>query len=206
MSDLGSHWNDLPFWALELETPLTISASGPPPHPEIAPASMSATYEYRPRGDKPPVKLTWHQGQNKPEIWTNGGIPKWSDGCLFIGDKGMLLSSYSKYLMLPEADFKEFKPPAPKPAARFGTPRRVDRMCKSGKQASANFQYGGLLTEANHLGNVAYRIGKKIEWDTKSMKATNAPEADALIRWRGGRDGSCKLAACGNAIVRCDKS
>ncbi len=53
MSDLGSHWNDLPFWALKLQAPLTIEAFGPPPHPEIAPASMHATYEYGPRGDMP---------------------------------------------------------------------------------------------------------------------------------------------------------
>ena len=46
MSDLGSHWNDLPFWALKLDHPLTIEACGPPPHPEIAPASMQATYQY----------------------------------------------------------------------------------------------------------------------------------------------------------------
>ena len=26
MSDLGSHWNDLPFWALDLDAPLTIEA------------------------------------------------------------------------------------------------------------------------------------------------------------------------------------
>ena len=27
---------------------------------------------------------------------------------------------------------------------------------------SANFEYSGWLTEANHLGNVAYRVGKKL--------------------------------------------
>ena len=67
MSDLGSHWNDLPFWALELKAPLTIEASGPPPHPEIAPASMTATYAYGPRGDMPAVEVSWYQGTNKPE-------------------------------------------------------------------------------------------------------------------------------------------
>ena len=35
---------------------------------------MSATYEYGPRGEMPAVKLTWHQGENKPAIWTAGGI------------------------------------------------------------------------------------------------------------------------------------
>ena len=29
MSDLGSHWHDLPFWALGLDAPLTIEADEP---------------------------------------------------------------------------------------------------------------------------------------------------------------------------------
>ena len=45
MSDLGSHWIDLPFWALKLHAPATIEASGPPVHPQIAPASMQARYQ-----------------------------------------------------------------------------------------------------------------------------------------------------------------
>jgi hypothetical protein len=81
MSDLGSHWNDLPFWALKLDAPKAIEAGGPPPHPEIAPASMWARYEYGPRGDLPPVTLTWHQGTAKPKIWTEKRIPQWRTAC-----------------------------------------------------------------------------------------------------------------------------
>ena len=182
MSDLGSHYNDLPFWALQLEAPLTVEASGPPPHPEIAPASMSATYEYGARGSQPPVKLTWHQGENKPKIWEDGGIPKWSDGILFIGDKGMILSNYNKHILLPEDKFKDFK--APEPTLPRVSEHHAEwiECCKTGKTPSANFEYGGPLTEANHLGNVAYRVGKKLEWDTKAMRATNAPEADTYIK------------------------
>ena len=52
MSDLGSHWNDLPFWALKLDAPKTIeSFSDAPAHPELAPASLTAVYEYGSRGD-----------------------------------------------------------------------------------------------------------------------------------------------------------
>lgn len=190
MSDLGSHWNDLPFWALKLQAPLTIEAAGPPAHPELAPASMSATYAYAARGDMPAVKLTWYQGIRKPQIWTDKGIPQWGDGCLFIGDKGMLLSDYGKHVLLPEKDFSGFKRPDPSIPRSPGHHAEWLRACKGGPPASADFQYSGWLTEANHLGNVAYRVGKKLEWDAAQMKATNAPEADRFIRreYRKGWD------------------
>jgi len=32
------------------------------------------------------------------------------------------------------------------------------------------------------LGNVAYRVGQKLEWDAKALKAVGCPEADKYIR------------------------
>lgn len=182
MSDLGSHWNDLPFWALKLQAPLTVEASGPPPHREIAPASMSATYEYGARGELPPVKLTWYQGEDKPEIWKNGGIPKWGSGCLFIGSKGMILADYGKHVLLPEKSFEGFQRPSPTIPRVSGHHEEWLAACRSGKPCSANFEYSGWLTEANHLGNVAYRAGRKLTWNPKELKATGTPEADPFIR------------------------
>jgi predicted dehydrogenase len=182
MSDLGSHWNDLPFWALNLDAPLTIEASGPPPHPEIAPATMSATYTYGARGSMPPVKLTWYQGQMKPPQWTDKVIPQWNDGVLFVGSKGMLLSDYGKHILLPEKDFAGFTPPAPTIPDSLGHHKEWLHACKTGAPTTCHFGYSGRLTEANHLGNVAYRAGKKIEWDTKNMRIPNAPEAERFLR------------------------
>ncbi len=182
MSDLGSHWNDLPFWALKLDAPLTIEAAGPPPHPELAPASMSATYEYGPRGDMPAVKMTWHQGVSKPQIWRDKKIPQWGDGCLFIGNSGMLLANYDRLQLLPEDKFKDFPRPAPTIPESIGHHAEWLHACKTGAPTTCNFDYSGGLTEANHLGNVAYRLEKKIIWDTKSLTVTNAPEAAALIK------------------------
>mgnify|MGYP003335192223 CR=1 FL=1 len=51
-----------------------------------------------------------------------------------------------------------------------------------GPVPGSNFQYSGWTTEANHLGNVAYRVGKKLQWDHVKLRATNAPEAAKLIR------------------------
>jgi len=181
MSDLGSHWNDLPFWALKLQAPLTVEASGPPPHEEIAPASMQATYEYGPRGELPAVKVTWYQGTEKPQILKDGGIPKWDSGVLFIGDKGMLLSDYGKHVLLPEKDYQDFKRPERSIAPSLGQHQEWINAAKTDLQTMSNFEYSGWLTEANHLGNVAYRAGKKLEWDPENLKATNCPEADKFI-------------------------
>jgi predicted dehydrogenase len=182
MSDLGSHWIDLPFWALNLKAPLSIEAKGPPVHPELAPASMQVTYQYGSRGAMPPVKLTWYQGTNKPERWTAGEIPRWGDGVLFVGDDGMLLSDYFKHTLLPEKKFVDFVRPAQSIPKSLGHYAEWIHACKTGAPTTCNFEYAGWLTEANHLGNVAYRVGKRLDWDADRMRATNAPEAAPLIQ------------------------
>ncbi|HEX8914407.1 MAG TPA: Gfo/Idh/MocA family oxidoreductase, partial [Humisphaera sp.] len=184
MSDLGSHWNDLPFWALKLDAPKTISADGPPVHPEIAPASMSATYEYGPRGDMPPVKLTWHQGTSRPPQMTAGLLPQtYSSGVLFVGTEGrMLLSNYDKHVLLPTEKFKEFQRPPKTIPESVGHHAEWIQACKTGSPTTCHFGYAGPLTEANHLGNVAYRAGKPLQWDPVNMKFPNAPEAERFLR------------------------
>ncbi|RPH80472.1 MAG: gfo/Idh/MocA family oxidoreductase [Planctomycetaceae bacterium] len=182
MSDLGSHWIDLPFWALRLDSPQTIEAIGPPPHPELAPASMSATYQYGQRGELPPVKVTWYQGTYKPAALTEGRIPDWNSGVLFIGEKGMLIADYGKLLLLPEEKFVDFKAPKPSIPPSLGHHREWIHACKTGAPTTCDFEYSGKLTEANHLGNVAYRTGKKLHWNAERLIAEGVPEADRFIR------------------------
>jgi hypothetical protein len=188
MSDLGSHWIDLPFWALKLDAPLTIEASGPPPNQEVAPASMSAKYTYGARGELPGLTLTWHQGTSRPEIWKEGGIPQWKNGALFIGKKGMLLADYGKYVLLPEQEFAEFQPPPQVFPKSPGQQEEWVIACKTGEPATCDFSYAGRLTEANHLGNVAYRAGRKIEWDSQNLRISNDPEANGFLaqKYRDG--------------------
>jgi hypothetical protein len=191
MSDLGSHYNDLPFWALGLKHPLTIEASGPPPHAELAPASFRATYEYGPRGEMPACKLTWYQGTEKPPQYSDGTIPRgardgkkkkdWSSGFLFIGSKGMLLADYGDHMLLPEERFAGFQRPAPSIPKSLGHHKEWIHAAKTGAPTLSNFGYAGPLTEANHLASIAFRMGKKLEWDPVAMRAKNCPEADRLI-------------------------
>ena len=123
---------------------------------------MRVVYEYGARGAMPPLTLTWHQGESRPKIWTDGGIPQWPDAQLFIGDKGMILSSGDKHVLLPEKEFADFVPPPETIPNSPGHYAEWIEACKGGKPSLANFDYAGWTTEANHLGNVAYRVGKKL--------------------------------------------
>jgi hypothetical protein len=95
----------------------------------------------------------------------------------------MLLADYGKLMLLPEEKFKGFTPPKPYLAPSPGQQQEFFLACKGeGPKPLCHFGYSGPLTEANHLGNVAYRAGKKLEWDAKAMKFPNAPEAEIFLK------------------------
>ncbi|GAB5406073.1 MAG: Gfo/Idh/MocA family oxidoreductase [Aureliella sp.] len=188
MSDLGSHWIDLPFWALQLDAPKSVVARGPEPHAEIAPASMSAHYQYAARGESPACSVHWYQGSEKPQKWIDKEIPQWKSGCLFVGDDGMLLSDYGKFQLLPKEKFAAVK--LPDPPMDIPSSHHADWLtaCREGTPTGSPFSYAGPLTEANHLGNVAFRSGGEIVWDAARATVTNKPAAMKFVS-RTPRDG-----------------
>ena len=183
LGDMGSHLIDLPFWALELKYPTTVEAEGPlPVRAETYPDYLTVRWEHPARGKRPPVKLTWYDGKQRPKSPDGADLQKWHMGIMFVGDKGTLLADYSHWVLLPEADFKDFKAPEPWIAPSLGHHQEWLHACKTGAPTLCNFDYSGALVEHNLLGTVAFRAGKKLQWDAENLKATNCPEADRLIR------------------------
>jgi predicted dehydrogenase len=184
MPDLGSHWNDLPFWALKLGIPTTIEAEGPPVSPETAPKWLICHWDFPARENLPAVKLHWYHGGKQPALLAEKKLPDWKNGVLFVGEGGrMLLADYQKYKLFPEDQFKDFKaPPKTIPDNPAGHWAEWITACKTGTPTLCNFDYSGNLTESNLLGNVAYRVGKKLEWDPVALRAKNCPEADKFLK------------------------
>jgi hypothetical protein len=126
--------------------------------------------------------VAWYHGGKRPDLPSGVDAAKWFNGILFVGDKGMLLADYSRYKLLPESHFADFKPPEPFIANSIGHHAEWIAACKTGSATTCNFDYSGALTETVLLGNVAFRAGARIEWDAKNLRATNCREADRFVR------------------------
>ncbi len=186
LADMGCHHIDLSHWALGLRYPVAVEAEGPPPNAEACSEWLIAKYDYPSIDGRPPVRLTWYHGDKDgqhvmPPKVKELGFGKWGGGSLFIGDKGMLLVDYGRHLLLPEKDFAGYERPKQTIAPSIGHHAEWVRACKTGEKTTCNFDYAGALTESVLLGNVAYRVGKRIEWDPKHLKAKNCPEAEQYI-------------------------
>ena len=127
------------------------------------------------------LTLTWYHGGKKPSLLPANLSDKWPSGVLFIGAKATLLSDYTRHLILREANFADYT--EPKHINSDFTQHHRDWLhaIKTNRPAPSDFAYSGPLTEAALLGNVAFRAGCKIDWDTKNLHAKNCPAADEFI-------------------------
>lgn len=182
LADFCCHHMDLAVWALDLDAPVSVETEGPAPHPECVPSWLKVRYEFAARGNRAPVKVHWYHGGKRPPQFEQSLLPKWGNGSLFLGDKGMLLANYSKHILLPEKSFADFQAPSPTLPRSVGHQKEWIAGCKNGAQTSCHFGYGGPLSELGLLGNVAFRTGRKIQWDAALLKARNCPEADQFIQ------------------------
>ncbi len=178
--NMGCHYLDLAFWALELRAPKTIEAEGPAPHVESTPAWQHVRYQFDARGDLPPVLLTWTHGPRKMTVFAENEIPDWAWGA-FVGSEGMLLVSYNKYMLWPAKKFEGFQPPERSIPTSVGHHREWIDACKTGSPTTCNFDYSGAVTEALLLGNIAFRTGKELQWDAAAMQFPNCPEANDFL-------------------------
>lgn len=115
-------------------------------------------------------------------------------GSLIIGTEGKLWFNRSKdtWVVKPGKLMDGFKfPEASIPRARGENPHNefFDAV-KAGdpKLPQSRFEQSGPFTEMVLLGNLAVRLNKKVEWDSKTLSSPNCPEAAKLVK-RDYRDG-----------------
>lgn len=180
LGDMGCSIMDAAFWALNLGQPTVIEAESTGMTSESAPKTSLVRYQFPSRGALPAVRLNWHDGgrpmtNEAAELAT--GV---KNGSIFIGSKGrMVLPLGGLPRLMPQP--RDFQSPQPSLPRSINHHQDWLQACKGGKPAESNFDYSGPLTEIVLLGAVALRTGKRLEWDSSSLKAPNAPEANAFL-------------------------
>jgi predicted dehydrogenase len=191
LGDIGCHTMDAPFWALDLGSPIAVTAETSGYNPITYPDWSIITYEFAARGDMPPVKLIWYDGGKVPErpaeLDESVQFEK-RNGYYMVGSEGTIYDPTEKAKsprIYPTARMAEVKDQLKKrPIPRVPESdchKEWIAACKGGPKAGSNFDYSGPLSEMVLLGNLAIRAeGQRVEWNSKKM-TTNIASINPYI-------------------------
>ena len=156
------------------------------------PFASTIRFKFAAKGSRPALDLFWYDGGMKPPTpeeveEDNRELP--SEGLMFVGDKGKILAGFlcEKPALIPDRKAREWAAkPVVTPATLAGSSRTSSWVaaCKGGAPSYGDFLLAGPISEAFNLGAISLRLGgKRLLWDTASMKITNLPDANKhLVR------------------------
>lgn len=181
LGDMGCHYMDAAFWALQLEAPTHIEAETTPTYPESYPEASRLEYQFPARNGRPPVKVIWRDGNLQappPAEWpAEKDWPPPHHDEVFVGEDGILLYGLSQApKVLPKERHEEVmeNPPEQTYDRLPGIYEDWIQACRGNGPADTHFpEYASPLTEMVLLGNVAVQTQRSIEWDAEAGRITN---------------------------------
>ena len=188
IGDMGSHTMDLLWNAVDATLPTSAEAKGEAFNPDVTPVECESHFEHPANDWRGPIRVSWYQGGFMPRSPNRAIDLKQIDhGAMFKGSKGFVVADFTTRMLLPvggEADLTHYKPRTKEtllpPTGHFQ--KQWFEACKDpSRKTACDFEYSGNMIEQLLLGLVAYRVGKKIEYDPKAGRVTNCPEANDLL-------------------------
>jgi predicted dehydrogenase len=193
MSDWGVHLNDIALWALDSKGPKSVSCTGgifTTDDLRDTPDTMQVVYEF------PKCTLTYSMRKGNGYKF-NGK----SYGIMFCGTDGTLMLDRSGHEIIPDHIDEPYGirfalgNQAPKrrtitlasssfKAKDDGLPDHVANFLeclKTRERPTTSVEINHPSTNTCHLGNIAYRLGRKLFWDADREEFKNDAEANALL-------------------------
>lgn len=169
MGNWGVHMLDIARWGLGVDLPERISASGGKyffDDDQETPDTQVVQYNY------PGKTIVWEH-----RLWSVHGMEGRNAAAAFYGDKGTLVVDRGGWKVY---DQKE--------AATSGTSdqaathhRNFIDCIKTRNKPTSDIEIGHISSALCHLGNVAYRAGREIQFDTQQNRVIGNEEANALL-------------------------
>ncbi|MBX6314919.1 MAG: Gfo/Idh/MocA family oxidoreductase [Isosphaeraceae bacterium] len=191
MSDWGVHLNDIVLWALDAKGPKSVSCTGgifTTQDDRDTPDTMQVVYEF------PECTLTYSMRKGNG-LKFNGH----DYGILFCGTDGSLMLDRSGHEIIPDHVVQPYgikmvkgdrptrqialKPDQYK-AKDDGTTAHIANFfecLRTRGRPTTDVEINHRSTITCHLGNIAYKLGRRLQWDAETETFPNDPEANALL-------------------------
>jgi predicted dehydrogenase len=199
LGDIGCHSMNSAFWALNLEGDFIVESSQVSAFDgAIAPKRSTLVYQFPAKGKRPALKVIWQDGvanpNTDPEFMRPPGIPADLEldkqfGQVFVGATGTLFVNDAYCGAAPILFREGVRVQAPQiekvyPRVIGGPTQELCRAIRGeGPKPVSNFvDHAGPLTEMVLVGNLAVRLNKAIDWDSKAMEARGVPEVKASLK------------------------
>ena len=189
IGDMGSHTMDLLWNAVDAHVPTSAEAKGEQFNPDVTPVECESHFTHPANSWRGPITVSWYQGGAMPESPRKYiDLNKIDHGAMYEGTRGFLIADFGSRILIPHNDKSDLS---------YYKPRSTDKVlpnlgdfvgqwlsaCRNPSQKTAcDFEYSADMIEQLLLGLVAYRAGRKIEYDAASGKVTNAEDANQFLR------------------------
>ena len=202
IGDIGVHLLDPSSWALDLHRHTSFSLKAevqrydPKRDAETFPFGARVTFQFAARGKHGPITIHWYDGpmvKTMPlpkEMEPERELP--GQGAIVLGERGGggILHGQQGAMgvtLFPDEKMRAYKEPPPtlpRLEGYFKERHYKDwvHAIRNQKRASADFSFGGPLTEMALLGAIGMRLpGQKLDWDASAGRFTNNEEANSYL-------------------------
>jgi predicted dehydrogenase len=190
LGDMACHTMDGMFWALDpghatVIEPIALS----PMNGETFPKVSALLWQFPAKGARKAFTAYWYDGGLRPRVPDDLELDRRmpDTGSMFVGTKAKMLISgdYGQSpRIIPESRMKDVGKPG---QLLERSPGHIQEwlMAIAGQKPvsypGSHFAYAGPMSETIVLGNIALRLGRRLDWDGANMKFTNVPEANEFV-------------------------